>query len=102
MDVLAISSSEQESIFSILSAVLHLGNVAFMESPNDDGILVKEIQCVEVVAFLLRVNSASLLEDITFRVTVSEHILIQKICSFFIISAIAGILLESQDFNFFQ
>ena len=76
MDVLTISALEQESIFSILSAVLHLGNVAFVDSSSDDRIAVKDMQSVEVVAYLLKVNANGLLDDITYRVTVrSDYIL---------------------------
>ena len=76
MDVLTISALEQESIFSILSAVLHLGNVAFVDSSSDDRIAVKDMQLVEVVAYLLKVNANGLLDDITYRVTVrSDYIL---------------------------
>ena len=71
MDVLSISQTEQDGIFSILAAILHLGNVQFVTQGEDgDDAKVKEDTCVHAVSSLLKVKPSDLVDDITYRVTV--------------------------------
>ncbi|XP_063715217.1 unconventional myosin-XV-like isoform X2 [Symsagittifera roscoffensis] len=70
MDVLSISQTEQDGIFSILAAILHLGNVQFVTQGEDgDDAKVKEDTCVHAVSSLLKVKPSDLVDDITYRVT---------------------------------
>ena len=62
MDTMGISSREQESIFRVVAAILHLGNVVF-QSDKKDGATTSEAtaQDLETASDLLKVAAPALL-----------------------------------------
>ncbi|XP_067859862.1 unconventional myosin-XV [Heptranchias perlo] len=71
MEVLSFSSDEQNSIFRILSSVLHLGNVYFEKYETDlqEIASVVSAQEIRVVAELLQISPDGLQKSITYKVT---------------------------------
>uniref|UniRef100_A0ABM0MC57 Unconventional myosin-IXa-like n=1 Tax=Saccoglossus kowalevskii TaxID=10224 RepID=A0ABM0MC57_SACKO len=67
-------------IFSVLSALLHLGNVEFRKkSDKEDGVTVKNVGLVKVISDLLKVKQETLLAALTTRksVTRGDHFVVQ-------------------------
>ncbi|NXD40844.1 MYO15 protein, partial [Copsychus sechellarum] len=75
MEVLNFSVDEQNSIFRILSSVLHLGNVYFEKYESDCQEVATVVSATEIrtVAELLQVSPEGLQKAITFKVTVMEY-----------------------------
>ncbi|XP_061848080.1 unconventional myosin-XV [Colius striatus] len=71
MEVLSFSVEEQNSIFRILSSVLHLGNVYFEKHETDCQEIATVVSAAEIrtVAELLQVSPEGLQKAITFKVT---------------------------------
>ncbi|NXX99930.1 MYO15 protein, partial [Centropus bengalensis] len=71
MEVLGFSVEEQNSIFRILSSVLHLGNVYFEKHETDCQEVATVVSATEIrtVAELLQVSPEGLQKAITFKVT---------------------------------
>ncbi|KAM6121795.1 unconventional myosin-XV [Phoenicopterus ruber ruber] len=71
MEVLSFSMEEQNSIFRILSSVLHLGNVYFEKYETDCQEVATVVSATEIrtVAELLQVSPEGLQKAITFKVT---------------------------------
>uniref|UniRef100_A0A8C8AR78 Myosin XVA n=1 Tax=Otus sunia TaxID=257818 RepID=A0A8C8AR78_9STRI len=71
MEVLSFSVEEQNSIFRILSSVLHLGNVYFEKYETDCQEVATVVSAAEIrtVAELLQVSPEGLQKAITFKVT---------------------------------
>ncbi|NXP26700.1 MYO15 protein, partial [Scytalopus superciliaris] len=71
MEVLSFSVDEQNSIFRILSSVLHLGNVYFEKYETDCQEIATVVSATEIrtVAELLQVSPEGLQKAITFKVT---------------------------------
>ncbi|XP_017589768.1 PREDICTED: unconventional myosin-XV [Corvus brachyrhynchos] len=71
MEVLNFSVDEQNSIFRILSSVLHLGNVYFEKYETDCQEVATVVSATEIrtVAELLQVSPEGLQKAITFKVT---------------------------------
>ncbi|NWR81119.1 MYO15 protein, partial [Centropus unirufus] len=71
MEVLSFSVEEQNSIFRILSSVLHLGNVYFEKHETDCQEVATVVSATEIrtVAELLQVSPEGLQKAITFKVT---------------------------------
>ncbi|XP_074741909.1 unconventional myosin-XV [Strix uralensis] len=71
MEVLSFSVEEQNSIFRILSSVLHLGNVYFEKYETDCQEVAMVVSAAEIrtVAELLQVSPEGLQKAITFKVT---------------------------------
>ncbi|XP_009077192.1 PREDICTED: unconventional myosin-XV-like, partial [Acanthisitta chloris] len=71
MEVLGFSMDEQNSIFRILSSVLHLGNVYFEKYETDCQEIAMVVSAAEIrtVAELLQVSPEGLQKAITFKVT---------------------------------
>ncbi|NXF52904.1 MYO15 protein, partial [Oceanites oceanicus] len=71
MEVLGFSVEEQNSIFRILSSVLHLGNVYFEKYETDCQEVATVVSATEIrtVAELLQVSPEGLQKAITFKVT---------------------------------
>ncbi|XP_040976302.1 LOW QUALITY PROTEIN: unconventional myosin-XV [Aquila chrysaetos chrysaetos] len=71
MEVLSFSVEEQNSIFRILSSVLHLGNVYFEKYETDCQEVATVVSATEIrtVAELLQVSPEGLQKAITFKVT---------------------------------
>lgn len=67
MNVIGLSQNEQDDIFRMLSAILWLGNILFVE--NDSGnAQVTDPGVVDFVAYLLEVESAQVNKALTIRI----------------------------------
>lgn len=67
MNVIGLSQNEQDNIFRMLSAILWLGNISFVE--NDSGnAQVTDLGVVDFVAYLLEVESAQVSKALTIRI----------------------------------
>ncbi|XP_044046114.1 unconventional myosin-XV isoform X3 [Siniperca chuatsi] len=79
MDILCITPEEQNSIYRLLSSVLHLGNVYFQphQTEGQEVASVVSAQEIRVVAELLQVSPDGLQKSVTFKMTdtVREKIL---------------------------
>ncbi|NWW77201.1 MYO15 protein, partial [Climacteris rufus] len=75
MEVLNFSMDEQNSIFRILSSVLHLGNVYFEKYETDCQEVAMVVSATEIrtVAELLQVSPEGLQKAITFKVTETQR-----------------------------
>ncbi|XP_015498860.1 unconventional myosin-XV [Parus major] len=75
MEVLNFSVEEQNSIFRILSSVLHLGNVYFEKYETDCQEIATVVSATEIrtVAELLQVSPEGLQKAITFKVTETQR-----------------------------
>uniref|UniRef100_A0A8C3JDP3 Myosin XVA n=1 Tax=Calidris pygmaea TaxID=425635 RepID=A0A8C3JDP3_9CHAR len=75
MEVLSFSVEEQNSIFRILSSVLHLGNVYFEKYETDCQEIATVVSATEIrtVAELLQVSPEGLQKAITFKVTETQR-----------------------------
>ncbi|XP_042654848.1 unconventional myosin-XV [Tyto alba] len=75
MEVLSFSVEEQNSIFRILSSVLHLGNVYFEKYETDCQEVAMVVSAAEIrtVAELLQVSPEGLQKAITFKVTETQR-----------------------------
>ncbi|KAJ8284077.1 hypothetical protein COCON_G00029270 [Conger conger] len=71
MEILSFSAEDQNSIFRVLSSVLHLGNVFFerYETDSQEVASVVSAQEIRVVAELLQISPEALQKSITFKVT---------------------------------
>ncbi|XP_067912868.1 unconventional myosin-XV [Heterodontus francisci] len=71
MEVLSFSPDEQNSIFRILSSVLHLGNVYFEKYETDSQEIASVVSAheIRVVAELLQISPEGLQKSITYKVT---------------------------------
>ncbi|CAF1383677.1 unnamed protein product, partial [Didymodactylos carnosus] len=72
MKILGFTRIEQETIFKILAAVLHLGNIYFthaLDDPGHDIIQISTKSEVEWAAHLLSLNEQGLLQKLTHKVT---------------------------------
>ncbi|CAM6090837.1 unnamed protein product [Calypogeia fissa] len=75
MDVVGISPEEQEAIFRVVAAILHLGNVDFISGKEHDSSVLQDDQSkfhLEVVAELLKCNVKNLLDSLCERVIVTR------------------------------
>ncbi|CAD5209411.1 unnamed protein product [Bursaphelenchus xylophilus] len=73
MDAVGFSNSSQQKIFGIISAVLLLGNVTFVERPgyhSDENAYVQNAELVDVVSELLGIKANQLNQALTMRRTV--------------------------------
>ncbi|KAF2084035.1 hypothetical protein K490DRAFT_59985 [Saccharata proteae CBS 121410] len=67
MKVIGLSQGEQDDIFRMLSTILWLGNVSFVE--NDEGnAAIADQSVIDFVAYLLEVDSAHVNKALTIRV----------------------------------
>jgi myosin heavy subunit len=67
MDSLMISQDHQKTIFSVLSAVLHLGNIEF-QGREEISISTKSLNTLDIVAQLLGFNRDDLVKALTVRI----------------------------------
>lgn len=75
MEFLGLNETQQEPIFRILGAVLHLGNIQFTtheHTKGAEGSIVSNRDVLEVAAGLLHIDAESLSKALTFR-----HVLIR-------------------------
>ncbi|XP_075488316.1 myosin-8-like isoform X2 [Primulina tabacum] len=74
MDVVGISSDEQDAIFQVVAAILHLGNIEFAKDSESDASLPKNHQSrfhLKTAAELLMCNEKSLEDSLCKRVIVT-------------------------------
>ncbi|XP_053132451.1 unconventional myosin-XV isoform X2 [Hemicordylus capensis] len=71
MDILRFSTEDQNSIFRILSSILHLGNVYFEKYETDFQEVASVVSAreIRVVAELMQISPEGLQRSITFKVT---------------------------------
>ncbi|XP_067390295.1 unconventional myosin-XV [Emydura macquarii macquarii] len=71
MEILNFSTEDQDSIFRILSSILHLGNVYFEKYETDCQEVASVVSAreIRVVAELLQISPEGLQKSITFKVT---------------------------------
>ncbi|KAL2609153.1 hypothetical protein R1flu_027726 [Riccia fluitans] len=75
MDIVGISPEEQEAIFRVVAAILHLGNVEFAPGKEPESSVPKNESSrfhLGVAAELLRCNSKSLLDSLCERIIVTR------------------------------
>uniref|UniRef100_A0A8C9SJ26 Myosin XVA n=1 Tax=Scleropages formosus TaxID=113540 RepID=A0A8C9SJ26_SCLFO len=72
MEILNFSAEDQNSIFRVLSSILHLGNVFFerYEADSQEVASVVSAQEIRVVAELLQISPEALQKSITYKVMV--------------------------------
>ncbi|KAI3746816.1 hypothetical protein L6452_09257 [Arctium lappa] len=81
MDVVGISSDEQEAIFRVVAAILHLGNTEFAKDKEPDSSKPKDDQSrfhLKAAAELLRCDEAALEDSFCKRVIVTRDESIKK------------------------
>lgn len=72
MDVIGLSQDEQDQIFRMLSAILWIGNISFIE--NDEGnAQVRDTSVTDFVAYLLQVDASLLIKCLVERVMETGH-----------------------------
>lgn len=72
MKILNFTRNEQETIFKILAAILHLGNIYFsrtVDDPSHDLIQISSKTEIEWCSHLLGLNDQGLLQKLTHKVT---------------------------------
>ncbi|XP_051789441.1 unconventional myosin-XV [Erpetoichthys calabaricus] len=71
MEILSFSAEDKNSIFKVLSSILHLGNIYFekYESDSQEAASVVSAQEIRVVAELLQISPEGLQKSITYKVT---------------------------------
>ncbi|KAF1876116.1 hypothetical protein Lal_00006747 [Lupinus albus] len=81
MDVLGISEEEQEAIFRVVAAILHLGNIEFAKGEEIDSSAIKDEKSrfhLNVTAELLKCNATSLEDALIKRVMVTPEEVITR------------------------
>ncbi|XP_062087752.1 myosin-17-like [Humulus lupulus] len=81
MDIVGISEQEQESIFRVVAAILHLGNINFSKGEEIDSSVIKDDKSrfhLNVTSELLRCDAQSLEEALIKRVMVTPEEVITK------------------------
>jgi myosin-1 len=67
MKVIGLQQAEQDNIFRMLSAILWLGNVSFVEDDQGNAAIADQ-SVVDFVAYLLEVESAHVNKALTIRI----------------------------------
>eukprot|EP00268_Persea_americana_P053932 TRINITY_DN6144_c0_g1_i2.p1 TRINITY_DN6144_c0_g1~~TRINITY_DN6144_c0_g1_i2.p1 ORF type:complete len:1265 (-),score=311.33 TRINITY_DN6144_c0_g1_i2:689-4090(-) len=81
MGIVGISEQEQEAIFRVVAAILHLGNIDFSKGAESDSAVLKDEQSkfhLEMTAELLMCNSQSLEDALCKRVMITREEVITK------------------------
>ncbi|KAJ0499977.1 putative myosin ATPase [Helianthus annuus] len=81
MDVVGISKEEQEAIFRVTAAILHLGNIEFTKGKEVDSSVLKDDKAkfhLKVTAELLRCGSAGLEDALCKRVMITPEEIIKR------------------------
>ncbi|KAI5674314.1 hypothetical protein M9H77_14678 [Catharanthus roseus] len=81
MDIVGISEEEQEAIFRVVAAVLHLGNIEFAKGKEIDSSVIKDEKSrfhLNVTAELLRCDAKSLEDALIKRVMVTPEEVITR------------------------
>lgn len=72
MEIVGFSSEKQHKVFSVLSAVLHLGNIEFVRKSNyhnDDFVQIRDTSVVALISDLLGLKQQTLLNALTSKRT---------------------------------
>ncbi|BFY98087.1 hypothetical protein BsWGS_01126 [Bradybaena similaris] len=72
MEMVGFSQETQRKIFSVLSAVLHLGNIVFKkkgDKHHDESVMVKNMESIQIISKLLKVKERYVLEALTQKKT---------------------------------
>lgn len=72
MEIVGFSPEKQHRVFSVLSAVLHLGNIEFVKKSNyhnDDFVQIKDTSVVSLISDLLGLKQQTLLNALTSKRT---------------------------------
>ncbi|XP_076890780.1 myosin-11-like [Bidens hawaiensis] len=81
MDIVGISKEEQEAIFRVTAAILHLGNVEFAKGKDADSSVLKDDRAkfhLKMSAELLRCGSAGLEDALCKRVMITPEEVIKR------------------------
>ncbi|KAJ0074872.1 hypothetical protein Patl1_33585 [Pistacia atlantica] len=81
MDIVGISDQEQESIFRVVAAILHLGNIDFAKGKEIDSSVIKDEKSrfhLNMTAELLRCDAQSLEDALIKRVMVTPEEVITR------------------------
>ncbi|XP_057977579.1 myosin-17-like [Malania oleifera] len=81
MDIVGISEQEQEAIFRVVAAILHLGNICFAKGKEIDSSVIKDEQSrfhLNMTAELLRCDAQSLEDALIKRVMVTPEEVITR------------------------
>jgi myosin-5 len=81
MDVVGISNEEQEAIFRVVAAILHLGNIDFGKGEEIDSSVIKDKDSrshLNMAAELLMCNAQSLEDALIRRVMVTPEEIITR------------------------
>ncbi|KAJ0010055.1 hypothetical protein Pint_33692 [Pistacia integerrima] len=81
MDVVGISEEEQEGIFRVVAAILHLGNIDFAKGEEVDSSVIKDEKSrfhLNTTAELLRCDAKSLEDALIKRVMVTPEEVITR------------------------
>eukprot|EP00897_Mesotaenium_endlicherianum_P004084 jgi/Mesen1/3703/ME000202S02791 len=81
MTVMGITEAEKAAIFGVLAAILHIGNIEFSLSPDNDSLQVAGPQSVfhlETAAELLQCDKGQLEESLLTRTIVTRNEVIKK------------------------
>jgi myosin-9 len=76
MEAIGFSKSAQQKTFRVISAVLLLGNIAFVKRPglhSDETAFVENEELVDIISGLLNINSQHLIQALTMRKTKLKH-----------------------------
>eukprot|EP00106_Octopus_bimaculoides_P001385 XP_014768827.1 PREDICTED: unconventional myosin-IXa-like isoform X5 [Octopus bimaculoides] len=74
MEMVGFSTERQHRIFSVLSAVLHLGNVEFKKKGDlhhDESVVIRNEAVITVISNLLKVKETTLIDALTQKRTVA-------------------------------
>ncbi|KAK3031660.1 hypothetical protein RJ639_035028, partial [Escallonia herrerae] len=91
MDVVGISEKEQEAIFRVVAAILHLGNVEFAKGKEIDSSVLKDDKSkfhLQMTAELLMCDLAALEDALLRRVMVTPEEVIKSVLSLITFTAV--------------
>ncbi|XP_055956290.1 unconventional myosin-IXa isoform X3 [Patella vulgata] len=74
MEMVGFSPETQRRIFSVLSAVLHLGNIEFKkkgDQHHDESVSIKNEDTVEIISNLLKVKEKTVIDALTQKKTIA-------------------------------
>lgn len=72
MDIIGLSSAEQDNIFRMLAAILWIGNISFVEDEQGNA-TVRDESVTNFVAYLLQVDAQTLLKSLIERILTTSH-----------------------------
>lgn len=72
MNIIGLSTAEQDNIFRMLAAILWIGNISFVEDEQGNA-AVRDESVTNFVAYLLQVDSQTLLKSLIERILTTSH-----------------------------